>query len=473
MDTLCFDDELSTMISQYVTSADASGTLVDARMSAWGLSSEVKSEITQLLDSHRIHELRGDDSAQLALLRSLNYNSENQKRAVSRMLLFEEDMPSCKDDLLLKIRDKLPPSLRSDPSRLHVLLDQARRFQESRCLCHDSCAEQRWSLLYDHFCEPSMSVPNILSGRLDGHREEVWTVAVSGRYLASASKDRSICIWSLETFQPVAVLNGHGEPCTCLAWSGDGSLLLSGGNDCSVRLWAPLAATTLVRQFEYHKESVSGIVWLDSTRFFSSSTDKSVALWTVGGCLVSVWTFGGRVTDLGILQASGLLASVAGEREITLINVKNEECWHDEPLKLTETHPIVALTSSALRNELLAATARNPPTLHLWDLTGRRILQTYRGHSQGKFVLRPAFVGNEEQLVACGSEDGKTFLWNRIYGCVVSSFDAHAGPVNSVVWSLSTDSLITASDDRTLKVWTNKRVRDRRRSRADSNFTDD
>lgn len=50
-------------------------------------------------------------------------------------------------------------------------------------------------------------------GVLAGHSDEVWLVrfSPSGKLLASASKDRTVKIWSLATHQPVVTLRTHSE----------------------------------------------------------------------------------------------------------------------------------------------------------------------------------------------------------------------------------------------------------------------
>jgi WD40 repeat protein len=62
-------------------------------------------------------------------------------------------------------------------------------------------------------------------------------------YLASASADGSICLWSIP-FQPLfhqikqeAVMRGHSGSVNSLSWSLDGLLLASGADDGDVRVW--------------------------------------------------------------------------------------------------------------------------------------------------------------------------------------------------------------------------------------------
>jgi WD40 repeat protein len=83
------------------------------------------------------------------------------------------------------------------PQRLATLFDQARRFQESRCLYHSGT--QAISLLSDHRCQREV-FPTVATHVLAEHTDEVWTIEWSpnGQYLASAGKDKTIHIWKIE-----------------------------------------------------------------------------------------------------------------------------------------------------------------------------------------------------------------------------------------------------------------------------------
>ncbi len=131
---------------------------------------------------------------------------------------------------------------------------------------------------------------------LEGHRDFVRDLAFSagGRFLASAAMDKTVRIWNLEsgelmhTLQPEGfvvftksgpVSNPISVPMTCVCFSGDGTLLATGGADRVVRLWEAKTGK-MVRQFEGHRRTVTAVCFSpDGKRLGSASLDRTIRIW--------------------------------------------------------------------------------------------------------------------------------------------------------------------------------------------------
>jgi WD40 repeat protein len=127
-------------------------------------------------------------------------------------------------------------------------------------------------------------------------------------YLASASSDGSICLWSIP-FQPLfhqikqeAVMRGHSGSINTLSWSLDGLLLASGADDGDVRVWdlSELGKAYMLQRghsvdlskissqvLKSHGGKVNSVCWgnkreRDGSWYLASgSSDGSIVVWLV------------------------------------------------------------------------------------------------------------------------------------------------------------------------------------------------
>jgi WD40 repeat protein/tRNA A-37 threonylcarbamoyl transferase component Bud32 len=126
---------------------------------------------------------------------------------------------------------------------------------------------------------------------LRGHeKDSVGGLAYSpdGRLLASASRDKSVRLWDTATRQALAILP-HGSAVFGVAFSPDGRRLAAGCADSSIRLWDVASAMRAggkefleaeVAELRGHEDYVHAVAWSpDGTRLLSASGDRTVRVW--------------------------------------------------------------------------------------------------------------------------------------------------------------------------------------------------
>ena len=131
----------------------------------------------------------------------------------------------------------------------------------------------------------TIKVWDIDTGRIErslpNHNDIVLAVeySPSSDLLASAGYDREIRLWNPETLEPVESLAGHTSAIRALAFSPDGRLLASAGDDRSIVLW-DLESRTRRHILEGHRGPVTAVSFSPSGEtLVSSSHDQSLILW--------------------------------------------------------------------------------------------------------------------------------------------------------------------------------------------------
>ena len=74
---------------------------------------------------------------------------------------------------------------------------------------------------------------------LEGHSNDVYSVAYSpdGTKIVSCSSDETIKIWDANTGNCLQTLEGHKYPVLSVAYSPDGTKIISGSGDKTIKIW--------------------------------------------------------------------------------------------------------------------------------------------------------------------------------------------------------------------------------------------
>jgi WD40 repeat protein len=130
------------------------------------------------------------------------------------------------------------------------------------------------------------SVPECVPGPVLQHALPIWCVAfspvVGSNVLASGSYDSIIRLWDVSGTkqQLLRELQGHSCWIPNVAFSPDGSQLVSRSGNKTVRLWS-VASGKLLKTLEGHSDEVRCVAFHPNGKQVASCTDDTVRLWTV------------------------------------------------------------------------------------------------------------------------------------------------------------------------------------------------
>ncbi len=301
--------------------------------------------------------------------------------------------------------------------------------------------------------------------------------------------------------EPFLTLMGHTAPVIVVEYSPDGSLLASGSEDATVRIWDS-SEGSLVHELIGHREIVNDLSFSpDGTILASASNDGSVRFWDVGGgnlirtidsllmdrvlnvefspdgnliavgshkCFIEL-----RHVNSGIFRRSlpqpkciarqgavlnwGIDFTSNGEEIIT---GEGRPCcggsiqrWevgkYVRPILLEGYQLKVRDLDISPDDSTLTVAFIGNTVFWLMDAEDGSLLETFSGHS---YRVNSVVFSPDGKLIASGSRDKTIGLWN-LNGTLIFNLETHAEAVNSIAFSPNGRALASASDDKTIIVW--------------------
>ncbi|MBI3421698.1 MAG: TIR domain-containing protein, partial [Acidobacteria bacterium] len=108
-----------------------------------------------------------------------------------------------------------------------------------------------------------------------------WSAAYSpdGRFIVTASGDKTARVWNAASGQEVAELKGHTDSVTSPAYSPDGRFIVTASDDGTARVWNA-ASGQMVAELKGHTHSVTSAAYSpDGCFIVTASFDKTARVW--------------------------------------------------------------------------------------------------------------------------------------------------------------------------------------------------
>ena len=299
-----------------------------------------------------------------------------------------------------------------------------------------------------------------------GHASRITQIAWSpdGKYLASASFDKTVQLWDATSGKHVKTYKGHGARVNGLVWSPDSKLIATASDDQTVRIW------NVVQEkadfiFDKHNGPVDTVTWSpDGASIASAGDDKAVLVWnaTTHEVTTTYREHTDKILTVAWSPNGQYIASGGRDRSVKI--------WEPEKIQQKRTFwSNINIFSSHHGQKTwdghmgqIYDLAWSPDSKRLASACSDyrvRIRNLYAEHLPTLPSIDASTIKNtvawspDGQYLAIGGNDKAVHIWNNTTKKETFTYYGHTGYVMSTAWSPDGSRLASAGVDRTIQVW--------------------
>jgi platelet-activating factor acetylhydrolase IB subunit alpha len=265
---------------------------------------------------------------------------------------------------------------------------------------------------------------------LQGHRSQVSRAAFHPVFsqVVSVSDDATIKVWDWETGEFERTLKGHTKAVHDADFDSKGNMLASCSSDMTIKVWDTNDDYKVVKTLFGHDHSVSAVKFMPNDDFLvSAGRDRTIRVWDLktGFCAKTLNGHSDWVRWITPSDDGKLLASCSNDQTARIWDYSTGE------------------TKAELRghDHVVEVIAFAPVSAYPW-------LREMAGVGE---AASAAFTAG--QFVATGGRDKVIKLWDASTGQCIKTLSGHDNWVRGLCWAPNGSSLLSCSDDKTIKVW--------------------
>lgn len=285
------------------------------------------------------------------------------------------------------------------------------------------------------------------------HTNTVDSVAWSpdGSKLVSGDRDDRLHVWDATTGASLLTMSGHSRDVSRVAWSPDGSKIASVSDDMSVRIWDAATGSSL-HTLTGHSGRLDSVLWSpDSAKVVSASPiDESVRVWdaTTGANLLTL-------TPPSLNAPTSVAWSPDGAKLASTTNDRSILVWDgatgDTILTFSGFEGTPTQLAWSPDGSKMAAGSYDR-RVRVWDATtGNNLLTIDNGGIPGGVAWSP----DGSKLVSTVAEgaDDSVKVWDATTGAALQTFAADLSLYSPVLWSPDGSKITSATWNLLVLMW--------------------
>lgn len=313
-----------------------------------------------------------------------------------------------------------------------------------------------------------------------------YAINPNGKTIASVNRDNTIHIWDIKSGKKIKTLKGHTAVVNCISYNNDGNMLVSSSEDKTIRIWDITEGTT-INSFQDNTATFRSVRFSpDCKRIVSTANNGNIRLWDVkpsvdNNRIINKET--GNITSIKFFSNNTKIATSSnGENEIKIWDLDNLVIKHR--LKVENYSPQFAISSNDKYIAII-----DDKKIKVWDTEKGKFIKEFTDNkwrytgvafNLGSIVLNAITwdgrlkswnIDSGEELrsidfeksvdnVTLGPDGTKVAEWSfnsiSIYDTkkrIVTNLNGHFNCVNHVSFSPDGLSVLSASDDKTIRIW--------------------
>ena len=283
----------------------------------------------------------------------------------------------------------------------------------------------------------------------------------------------------------IALLRGHTNAVSGLAFSTDGQTLVSGGADRTLRFW-DVPSRRLLKTFSTRTNDISSVAFsFSGRRCYAVSTDGKVQVWNVqtgvveftytplvgtvalapslrryataayeeAGARVTITAVSNGALECVLTNGQGRAGFAHDDRRVALAGPTGFAIWNlptTQLLHQVETAVKLDALRFSRRDRWLVGWSARSRSAWLWHGTNAQPAGEFIGHT-GK-ILDAAFSPDEKRLATAGA-DQSVRLWDIATRRELAYWRGHESEVRAVAFSPDGQTLASAGKDGTIRLW--------------------
>lgn len=310
------------------------------------------------------------------------------------------------------------------------------------------------------------------------HSKTITAVAFASKSprprFALASRDKTVSLWNAETGKQQLVFKEHRNSVESLAFSSEGSRIVSGSADKTALIWNSYGGQ-VIRRLEGHDDAVTFTAFApDDKTVYTASKDGTFIQWDVrtGEPLIRC-KVGKPIAHAAVSSDAFKTIAVGIENSATVFST--ESLGFDEPESSTsaEIRPFAELpqarpidrfdpnsqadAKSGFRGNQVRFHPNGPFALSaggdqnglVWDISRRNVVFTF---SHRDALTSAAFAPTGRHF-AVGSKDGCVSVFESQTGKVRYTLRGHTGAVDGLAFSKDGKAMLSVGEDRLIVAW--------------------